>query len=254
MKLTAEVLEIPVEKDPIDRVGAILDSLGGRSRQLRGIAKVANDIVHEAMVKAVTAALPGAQPVSEASYQEALAVLKNLSQREKIPLAIIGGAATIHHGYERSTTDIDVVVSSNDFQRLVRVVHEYNLQVEQYNPYGYLDLSYNGVPIDVVEEGSPAGDADSGETMQHPNALGVSEGVGFANLDNWVRMKLSAGRAKDDADLIEVLKQKDAATLTQIGTYITQNVPKLQKRFQELLTRSEMEKQQSEKRKVASRR
>jgi hypothetical protein len=247
MKLTAETAEVPVEVDPLERVGALLDSMGGMSRQLKSIAR-------EAAVRAVVAAMPGAQPVSEASYQEALAVLRNLSQREKIPLAIIGGAATIHHGYERSTTDIDVVVSSEDFQRLVRVVHEYNLDVTQYNPYGYLDLSYKGVPIDVVEEGSPAGDADSGETMQHPNALGVSEGVGFANLDNWVRMKLSAGRAKDDADLIEVLKQKDESILDQIRTFIAQNVPQLQKRLQELLTRSEMEKQQSEKRKVAVRR
>ena len=80
------------------------------------------------------------------------------------------------------------MVGSDDFPRLVRVVHEYGLDVTQYNPYGYLDLTYKGVPIDVVEEGSPAGDASSGEVMQHPNALGVKEGVGFTNLENWVRI------------------------------------------------------------------
>ena len=36
-------------------------------------------------------------------FDRALDVLKNLSQKEGIPIAIVGGMAAIQHGYERLT-------------------------------------------------------------------------------------------------------------------------------------------------------
>src|SRR5438270_164357 len=59
----------------------------------------------------LVAAVKG-QEEQESRFAKALATLKTLSRKEGIPLAIVGGLAAIHHGYERFTKDIDVVVQS----------------------------------------------------------------------------------------------------------------------------------------------
>jgi len=75
----------------------------------------------EAMVnlERMVAAVKG-QEVQESKFANALATLKALSRKEGIPLAIVGGLAAIHHGYERFTKDIDVVVQSANLQILTR--------------------------------------------------------------------------------------------------------------------------------------
>ncbi len=62
-------------------------------------------------LEGLVAAVKG-QEVQESKFAKALATLQALSRKEGIPLAIVGGLAAIHHGYERFTKDIDVVVQS----------------------------------------------------------------------------------------------------------------------------------------------
>ena len=50
----------------------------------------------------------------DSKFAKALATLKTLSRKEDIPIAIIGGLAAIHFGYERFTKDIDIVVRHGD--------------------------------------------------------------------------------------------------------------------------------------------
>jgi hypothetical protein len=57
----------------------------------------------------------------ESKFGKALATLKALSQKVGIPIAIVGGLAAIHHGYERFTKDIDVVIHSDNLDILTRV-------------------------------------------------------------------------------------------------------------------------------------
>ena len=76
----------------------------------------------EAMVnlERMVASVKGEQE-QESKFARALATLKTLSRNEGIPLAIVGGLAAIHHGYERFTKDIDVVVRSGNLDILTRV-------------------------------------------------------------------------------------------------------------------------------------
>src|SRR2546425_2641203 len=108
----------------------------------------------EAMVnfERMVAAVKG-QEEQESKFTKALATLNALSRKEGIPLAIVGGLAAIHHGYERFTKDIDVVVPSRNLDIFARVAPHYGIRVIWNDPDGWHKLQYAGVPIDVVPEG-----------------------------------------------------------------------------------------------------
>src|SRR3984893_19084567 len=91
----------------------------------------------EAMVnlERMVAAVKG-QEAQESKFAKALAALQALSRKEGIPLAIVGGLAAIHHGYERFTKDIDVVVPSAHLDILTRVAPQYGIKVIWNDPEG----------------------------------------------------------------------------------------------------------------------
>jgi hypothetical protein len=68
----------------------------------------------------MVAAVKGEAP-SDSKFARALATLQELSRKEGIAMAIVGGLAAIHHGYQRFTKDIDVVVQSSHLDVLTRV-------------------------------------------------------------------------------------------------------------------------------------
>ena len=130
----------------------------------------------ERMVAAVTG-----QEAQESKFAKALATLQALSRKEGIPLAIVGGLAAIHHGYERFTKDIDVVVRSGNLDILTRVAPHYGIKVIWNDPEGWHKLQCEGVPIDVVPEGGkPRKDAPT--AIPGPEQLGVREGAGYARI------------------------------------------------------------------------
>src|SRR5882757_4410336 len=91
----------------------------------------------EAMVnlERMVAAVKG-QEEQESKFTKALATLQTLSRKEGIPLAIVGGLAAIHHGYERFTKDIDVVFRSKNLDILARVAPQYGIKVIWKDPEG----------------------------------------------------------------------------------------------------------------------
>ena len=126
----------------------------------------------------MVAAVKG-QEVPESKFTKALATLRTLSRKEGIPLAIVGGLAAIHHGYERFTKDIDVVVRSGNLDILTRVAPHYGIKVIWKDPEGWHKLQCEGVSIDVVPEGrKPRKDAPT--AIPGPEQLGVREGAGYA--------------------------------------------------------------------------
>ena len=71
---------------------------------------------------------------------------------------------------------------------------------------GWHTLTHGDVEINVVPEGGRAKNT-SPTTIPSPAAMGVSHGIGFASLPAWIELKISAGRQKDRAHVVEVLKK-----------------------------------------------
>jgi len=126
-------------------------------------------------------------------YEAAFEALEVMADAEEIPVAVIGGAAAIHHGSPRPTAAIDVAVAAPDLARLLRECPRYGFRVERADPAGACELTYQNVLVKVWQQGLFADDLDAAEALPHPEELGVTRGLGFATLPAWVRLKLARG-------------------------------------------------------------
>ncbi len=191
----------------------------------------------------VVAAVKG-QEGQDSKFAAALATLDTLARKEGIPLAIVGGLAAIHHGYERFTRDIDVVVPSRNLDVLVRVAPHYGIKVIWKDPEGWHKLQCEGVSIDVVPEGRKARN-DAPTAIPGPEQLGVREGAGYAGIGGWMETKLSSNRVQDRADVVQIIKASRPAVLRRIRKHLDKVHAIYLRRFDELVSaaREEMEQE-----------
>jgi hypothetical protein len=202
----------------------------------------------EAMVnlERTVAAVKG-QEAQESKFAKALATLKVLSLKEGIPLAIVGGLAAIHHGYERFANDIDVAVRSKNLDIVTGVAPHYGIKVIWDDPEGWRKLLCEGVSIDVVPEGrKPRKDAPT--TIPGPEELGVREGTGYAGIAAWLESKLGSYRVQDQADVVQVIKVTTPAALRRIRKHLGKAHAIYLRRFDELLGTAKEEVEQERER------
>src|SRR5439155_23459311 len=183
----------------------------------------------------------------QSKFAKALATLQVLSHKEGISMAIVGGLAAIHHGYQRFTKDIDVVVQSGHLDILARVAPQYGIKVIWKDPDGWHKLQCEGVLVDVVPEGrKPRKDAPT--AIPSPEQLGVREGAGFAGIAGWMETKLGSYRVQDQADVVQVIKVTTPATLRGIRKHLVKAHATYLQRFDELLGAAKEEKEQERER------
>jgi hypothetical protein len=202
----------------------------------------------EAMVnlERVVAAVKG-EDERESKFTRALATLKTLARKEGIPIAIVGGLAAIHHGYERFTKDIDVVIHSENLDILTRIGPDYGIKVIWDDPDGWHKLQYEGISIDVVPEGrKPRKDAPC--AIPGPEQLGVRKGAGYAGIAGWVETKLGSYRVQDQADVVQVIKVTPPAALRRIRKRLDKVHAIYLRRFDEMLEVAKEEKEQERRR------
>jgi hypothetical protein len=183
----------------------------------------------------------------ESQFARALATLKTLSRKEGIPMAIVGGLAAIHRGYQRFTKDIDVVIPSGHLDILTRVAPHYGIKVIWTDPDGWHKLQCEGVPIDVVPEGRKLR-KDAPTAIPNPMQLGVREGADFAGIAGWMETKLGSYRVQDRADVVQVIKVTTPATLRKIRKHLGKAHAIYLRRFDELLEATKEEKEQERER------
>jgi hypothetical protein len=146
---------------------------------------------------------------------EAVAVEAVDRLRERgVRAAIVGGLAVIEHGYARSTTDVDLMVVEHH-----RVTGP---------PLGIPGVSLPGwdVPVDVLFIDSKAAflrDAVIAASSRTPPVI---------DLDSLVYLKLSARRAKDFADVVELLKVDLPAREWRIRAFLERHGRHLRDRFE----------------------
>ncbi len=173
--------------------------------------------------------------------------MKTLSRKEGILLAIVGGLAAIHHGYERFTKDIDIVVQSGNLDILTRVAPHYGIKVIWKDPDGRHKLRCEGVAIDVVPEGrKPRKDAPC--AIPGPEQLGVREGADYAKIAGWVETKLGSFRVQDQADVVQVIKVTTPAAVRRIRKHLGKAHAIYLRRFNEMLATAKEETEQERER------
>jgi hypothetical protein len=183
---------------------------------------------------------PGEQ---QSEFDRVLDVLKDLSRKEGIPIAIIGGLTAIKYGYLRYTKDIELVAARLHLDTLIRVAPKYGIKVIWHDPQGWHKLEYEGVRIEVVPEGAKP-NKDAPTTIPGPRQLGVSEGADYASLEGWIETKLGSGRRQDQADVVQVLKKTDPAAIAKAREHISGVHSLYLRLFDELAAAAEQEKEQ----------
>jgi hypothetical protein len=150
--------------------------------------------------------------MGEAKVQRALEALVTTLDELGIPYAIAGAMALNAHGYERVTTDVDVILTREGLAKLKseRLGRGY---VEKFpGSKGIRDASL-GVDIDVLIAGEFPGDGKPKPiAFPDPATAEIGSRYRLVSLPQVVELKLASGmtaphRLRDLADVLELIRR-----------------------------------------------
>lgn len=157
--------------------------------------------------------------------------------------AVVGGGwAVWRHGYiGRVTQDIDIVLPADRIDEFKHTASAGGFDVLKEPPGRWPKLLHRetGIEVDILPEGGrPGTEANlAPTTIPHPNQMGAVRGdLKYASLPSLVELKLAAGRLRDEADVVELIRQ-NLDQVDVLRTHLTKVHPKYVMRFDELLGR-----------------
>ena len=129
-----------------------------------------------------------------------------------IPYAVVGGMALYAHGYERFTSDVDILVTRES----LKLIHEKLDGLGYLPPFTgskHLRDAEHGVRIEFLVSGGYPGDGKP-KPVAFPDPVGVTtevEGIRYLTLPKLLELKLASGmtdsgRFKDLGDVQELIK------------------------------------------------
>jgi len=122
------------------------------------------------------------------------------------PFRIVGGIAVVHHGYARTTDDIDVLAHASLVAALPSHVAAHGFVVESRSR---LRHAKSGVRVDLLFAGEPLPRTGAG-VYPAPEACATSPtDPTVIGLDALLDLKVRAHRHRDLADVVELLKRVD---------------------------------------------
>lgn len=139
-----------------------------------------------------------------ASLTSAHKALEQIMERLSLSYIIVGGCAVVEHGYERTTRDIDIIVSPEEFDKLVNF--------ESLSNYGFeptedgLDHK-DGTAVHLLIEGAPYIKNPS-ESVPEKSELMFDPTTKCVAFNDLIRLKAKRGRFKDLGDMQELLLKK----------------------------------------------
>jgi hypothetical protein len=143
----------------------------------------------------------------------ALGAVRALLADAQAKFKLVGGVAVVHHGYARTTVDVDVLLESDGPARLRPSLLSHGFEEE-----GQLRLRHvaTRVRVDLLVAGTPMPRAGSG-VYPSPDALRPSpRDAAIVGLTGLFVLKLRARRHQDLADVVALLKGLDEVRYTEI--------------------------------------
>jgi hypothetical protein len=146
----------------------------------------------------------------------------------KIPYAIVGGMALVAHGYDRTTVDVDILLTAEGLAK-ARAELEGLGYVPPFAGSKNLRDAKTGVRIEFLVAGHYPGDGKP-KPVAFPdpaNASVVIDGVRYITLSKLVELKLASGmtqpaRRRDLADVQDLIRtlKLDAAFAESLDPYV----------------------------------
>ena len=152
-----------------------------------------------------------------------------------IPYAVVGAMAMFFHGYERFTTDVDILVTKEG----LRQIHERLEGLGYVPPFEgskHLRDTESGVRIEFLTTGDYPGDGKPKPmAFPDPSDVGIEiEGIRFVNLPTLIELKLASGMTNPGrlSDLGDIQKMILALDLPE--SLAGQLNPFVQQKYKEL--------------------
>ena len=149
-------------------------------------------------------------------YGRVIKALDHLLQAVQAEAVLGGGWAVWRHGYVgRVTQDVDVVLPADRVDEFLRVAAVSGFEVLA-RPQGWWPKVLHketGIQVDILPEGKRPGTPSrpAPTTLPHPGALGAAgAGLRYITLPALVQLKLAAGRARDESDVVELIRVNPA--------------------------------------------
>lgn len=160
------------------------------------------------------------------------------------PAALAGGWAVWRHGYVGPVTqDIDIVLPAGQLEEFLRVAGVAGFEVLTVPEGRWPKLQHKdtGIQVHILPEGARPGTTSrpAPTTIPHPDAIGGQRGhLGYVSLPALVELKLAAGRARDEGDVVELLRA-NPGEVAQIQDHVEQKHSSYGKAFRRLLERAQ---------------
>lgn len=166
--------------------------------------------------------------------------LKELTRRFhdlNIDYAVAGGMALVAHGYDRTTVDVDVLVTPNGLEAIHKSLDGLGY-VHPFEGSKNLRDTATGVRIEFIVSGQFPGDGKPKPiSFPEPAKVGIEiGGIVYVNLPTLVELKLASGmtnpgRLRDLADVQELIR-----VLALSEDFTSQLNPYVHEKYRELWT------------------
>ncbi len=135
-------------------------------------------------------------------------------EQAHIPHSICGGVAVCLHGYQRNTTDVDLIINASDSTAVKEL-----LMAESYHrdDRGKEFHSSSGIAVQILIAGEKAGKGSEVNIPEPAGELNVEQrdGLTVIRLSRLIEMKIACGTGsrrrthKDFADVVELIAIRD---------------------------------------------
>jgi len=131
-----------------------------------------------------------------------------------IAYSVCGGVAVCLHGYQRNTTDLDLVIRSDDSETVRKLLSEAGLQWDAETAEFRTE---DGIAVQFLIAGQKAGKGTEVSVPEPAGDLNVEqiEGLSVVRLSRLIEMKIACGMSnlrrthKDFADVVELIAIRD---------------------------------------------
>ena len=128
-------------------------------------------------------------------------------EKAKIPYAVLGGMALNAHRYERTTNDVDILLTRPGFEAFCKKFVGKGYEPVSGRPRRFMDR-LSGVTMDILVTGLFPGTGKPGP-IAFPDPKSVRQEIDdfqFVDLRTLVELKLAARRWRDFADVVELIR------------------------------------------------
>lgn len=145
-------------------------------------------------------------------YGRAVKAVDHLLQVLHCPSVLGGGWAVWRHGYVgRVTQDLDIALPADRIDEFLRAASVAGFDLLPVQPGRWPKVLHKetGIQVDILPEGGrPGTESKPAPTViPHPKLMGAAgDTLRYIALPSLIELKLAAGRARDESDIVELMR------------------------------------------------